>query len=323
MENKFFQKLGLGCWGFSGDSYGPISEDNVLAILNLAFDLGINYYDTSDSYGEGRSESLLGKFIKRIGANRNKIKISTKGGLLPHKTFYMPTNFSASYISNCINTSLKRLNTDRIDIYNLHSPNVNEINNNDELLRSLEERKRQGDIAEIGVSARSPRDAVELAKFFNFDSVQVNYNLIDQRIKDDFEFVEIYSKKRVTARTPFAFGYLIGSVPIDKSLLTENDHRKKWDKEQINLWNSAIEKFSRFRQENQLTEVECALLFAMSEEIVDHVIPGMMSTEQLLENINAAKKNKFTLTQLNEVREIYSNTNWFIPGIKKDKLCTS
>ena len=290
MESNVFDKLGLGCWGFAGDSYGPISENDVLQILNLAFDYGIKYYDTSDSYGAGRSESLLGKFIKGIGKNRERIKISTKGGLLPHKTFYMPTNFSANYIDNCINNSLKRLKTEKIDIYNLHSPNVTDIIENEELLNTLEKRKRQGDIVEIGLSARSPQDAVELANIFNFDSVQVNYNLIDQRMTENLEFTKIFSNKRVIARTPFAFGYLVGSVPIEQALLSEDDHRKKWDKEQINLWNSAIKKFSKFRKDNQLSEVECALLFALTEGIVDHVIPGMMNVNEVKQNIKAAKK---------------------------------
>ena len=102
-------ELGFGTWGLSGTSYGPVDDNESIRALNRAFELGITLYDTSDLYGNGHSEAILGKALSHV---RPKIIIATKGGLLPHTGFDMPMDFSIGYLRKALEASLKRLNTD-------------------------------------------------------------------------------------------------------------------------------------------------------------------------------------------------------------------
>ena len=121
-------KLGFGTWGIGGRDYGPISEQKSIKLLKFAIKNKINFFDTAPLYGDGRSEYLIGKVIKNI--KRSSIKIATKGGMLPHTGFDHKHNFSIKYLEKEIHCSLKRLNTNYIDYYLLHSPDLKKINLN-------------------------------------------------------------------------------------------------------------------------------------------------------------------------------------------------
>jgi aryl-alcohol dehydrogenase-like predicted oxidoreductase len=313
------KEIGLGAWGFSGDAYGPIKIEEALDVLRSAIDHKVRFIDTSDSYGQGRSERVIGNFISSKYIKRDELIIATKGGLLPHKTFHMPCDFSKDYISSCIEGSLNRLNTDYIDVYQLHSPDVKDVIENDKLLKMLEKKKNDGTIRNIGISARSPEDAAKLLKVYPFDSVQVNYNIIDHRLDDELKKGgDNWKSKFIIARTPFAFGYLTGNLNDNMSSLSEDDHRKKWPVSQVRLWLNALEKFNDFNLKYQLTPIETALLYCLSNVNISMVIPGMMSVQQVVENTKVLERDLFTDEQLYEINEIYESIDWFIPGVKKD-----
>jgi len=178
-------EIGFGTWGIGGSAYGDVDDNESRRVLKSAFELGITFYDTADLYGDGHSEELLGEVF---AGRRDQVVIATKGGTLPHTTFDMPQNFSSQYIEKAIAGSLKRLKTNYIDLYLLHSPRIENIQENDDLLNVLETAKKKGLIRAYGISARSPADALRAIDEWGFDVVEINFNLIDQRALENGVF---------------------------------------------------------------------------------------------------------------------------------------
>ena len=116
-------QLGFGCWAIGSDKgnmgYGKVDKNQSIKSLNFAYEKGINFYDTANLYGNGYSEKIIGEVFKN---KRDKVILSTKGGTLPHKTLFMPQDFSEKNLVKSIDLSLKRLKTDYIDLFQLHSP---------------------------------------------------------------------------------------------------------------------------------------------------------------------------------------------------------
>src|SRR5688572_1441437 len=133
-------EIGFGTWGLGGDSYGPVDDATSREALMLAFDRGVTFYDTSDFYGAGRSEAVLGEAFR---GRRDRIVIATKVGMLPHTGFDMPQDFSGPAIERGLEASLRRLQTDYVDLYLLHSPPL-DLPNWDEILETLERLRTTG-----------------------------------------------------------------------------------------------------------------------------------------------------------------------------------
>ncbi|MGH7716862.1 MAG: aldo/keto reductase, partial [Vulcanimicrobiaceae bacterium] len=180
-------EIGFGTWGLGGDAYGPIDDCQARECLAAALDRGINFFDTSDLYGAGRSETLLGSALR--GARENAI-IATKAGLLPHSGFTMPQDLSPTHLRQALEASLRRLVTDHVELYLLHSPDLSSLRANTEIFETLEELRDAGKVRALGLSARSPADALEALALFDFDAVEVNFNLIDHRAAESDLFVE-------------------------------------------------------------------------------------------------------------------------------------
>ena len=153
-------EVGFGTWGLGGDSYGTTNDTESITALNVAYEKGCNFFDTSDLYGEGHSETIL---QRALGQHRKQIVIGTKFGMLPHIGFDMKQDFSNEHIEKALHASLERLNTDYVDIYLFHSPSRNQIEHSETSIKLLTDLKTKGDArivepinpntdAEIGIS---------------------------------------------------------------------------------------------------------------------------------------------------------------------------
>ena len=96
-------EIGFGTWGLGGDAYGPVDDKEASEALRLAFEKGVNFFDTSDLYGAGKSEEILGKTFKKI---RDQVIIATKGGMLPHTGLSMPQDFTEQHLRQALENSL-------------------------------------------------------------------------------------------------------------------------------------------------------------------------------------------------------------------------
>ena len=310
--------LGSGLWGLGSDSYGEFSKEYAIKVVKYQISNGISFFDTSDSYGNGRSEKILGEVISQLNI-RKDVSIATKVGLLPHKGFFMPSDFSLKYIQNKLKESLNNLRTNYLDIYQLHSPCKEDLSTISESMPWLIKKREEGLIKNIGISARSPSDALFFLKNFDLDVIQCNFNLIDQRLIQTglFDYCKKYSIK-IIARTPLAFGFLTGKLTSSKDQFTKNDHRYKWPQEQLDLWASAHLEFKNINLELDLSPLALAHQFIkFYHPTVSVIICGMHSFKEVDENIDCYY-NKTVLSEktIEKIQEIYNSKKFFIDGIK-------
>ena len=300
-------EIGFGTWGLGGDAYGPVDDKEASDALQLAFDKGVNFFDTSDLYGAGKSEEILGKTFKKI---RDQVIIATKGGMLPHIGLSMPQDFTEQHLRQALENSLKRLQTDYIDIYQLHNPTLDIIENSN-AIQTLEKLKAEGKIIEIGISVRSPDDAVIALEKFNFSVIQVNFNMIDQRALDNGLFnLAKENNTGIIIRTPLVFGYLSSKLN-GKEKFENNDHRSNWPKEQLKIWAEAPNLFKQYGLYDSRSPVQLAIMFCLSFDGVTTVIPGMMNVEHVKENVVSITNKSLSKDEQYIISNIYKSNNFF------------
>jgi aryl-alcohol dehydrogenase-like predicted oxidoreductase len=278
-------EIGFGAWGIGGDAggsvaYGPADRDESLRALRTALDRGITFYDTSDFYGHGRSEELIGE---AFSGRRSAVVIASKAGLLRDGS---QTDFSAAHLRRALEGSLKRLKTGYLDLFQLHSPPLDSIFQ--ETIGSLERMKAEGLIRAYGISARSPEEAKTAIERFDFAAAQVNFNLLDARAIRCGLF-ELAERKGVgiVSRTPLSFGFLTGRYAANEEF-HESDHRRRWTPEQRSLWAGAPERFAAVVAALPgQTAAQFALRYCLSYPCVSSTIPGMLTTVHVEENAAA------------------------------------
>ena len=299
-------EIGFGAWGIGGPSrnapgYGEVDDNESIKALKYAYDNRINFFDTADLYGDGHSERII---AEAFGGLRDKIIIASKGGTLPHTGLYMPQDFSAKHLTQVLDQSLRRLKTDYIDLYQLHSPKIENIEKN-ECIETLKRFKKTGKIREFGVSVRSPLDAKYLIEIYDVPFVQVNLNLIDQRLITDGVMISAEENKTgLIIRTPLVFGFLTGSLD-KKTKFKENDHRSNYPIEQLTMWSNASKLFPFLLKDK--TEAQAALRYCLDFEAVSTVIPGMMNVNEVKENLVASDLNPFSNEKHKLIMEIYEH----------------
>jgi len=305
-------EIGFGGWGIGGVqnnslAYGPTDDQESSLALRYAYDSGITFYDTSDFYGYGHSEQLIGKSLKEV---RKNIIIATKVGLL---TPNGEQNFSPNYIRQTLDESLSRLQTDYVDLYQLHNPPLETLENDSQIMEVLQDLKEEGKIRAIGISVRSPNDGCMVAEHFGFESIQVNFNLVDRRALEN-GLLDLCARKDigVIVRTPLCFGFLTGKYSkIDQ--FSEGDHRNFWSPEQRNKWNEAALFFATVMEEDEKqTLAQFALRFCLSYSQISTVIPGVLQQDHVSENIVASQLGALSEKTLDRLEGFYKENEFFL-----------
>ena len=202
--------IGLGTMVHAGH-FGPMKDEESLGAIDAALELGINFIDTSDAYGAGYSETLLGKALK---GRRDKVILATKGGNVMVGPNRGKRNFAVDYIDRVMQESLQRLQTDTIDLYQLHNPTVETIRG-DEIWELLERRKKEGKIRHYGVSINSTEEALATIEGGHADTIQIEYNLLDQTPAEKVFPAAQKANVGVIVRVPLRRGLLTGKLTPD------------------------------------------------------------------------------------------------------------
>src|SRR3989475_7203281 len=210
-------EISVGAWAIGG-AWGGVDDRESLAALHRAADLGVNFFDTADVYGDGRSERLLGR-LKR--ERSEEIIIATKGGrrLEPH----VASGYNRENLGAFIDRSLQNLETDALDLLQLHCPPT-ELYDNLQFFEALDDFVKQGKIRYYGVSVEKVEEALKAIEYPGVQTVQIIFNIFRQRPAELF-FGE--AKKRnvgILARVPLASGLLTGKLSR-RSQFAADDHR--------------------------------------------------------------------------------------------------
>jgi aryl-alcohol dehydrogenase-like predicted oxidoreductase len=301
-------EVSFGAWAIGG-SWGPVRDEESYAALNRAVDLGVNFIDTADVYGDGRSEQLIGRLLNE---RKEEVFVATKAGrrLSPHTADgYNRTNLEAF-----VDRSLRNSGVDCIDLLQLHCPPT-EVYYRPEVFRALDELKRKGKIRYYGVSVEKVAEALKATEYADLQSVQIIFNMFRLKPATDFFPTAKERKVGVIVRVPLASGLLAGKI-TSQTKFPEDDHRN------FNRQGQAFdmgETFSGVNLETGLKAVEelktivpqgatlaqIALRWILMFDSVTCAIPGAKRPEQVDENVEAAVLPPLSVADMSKVQAIY------------------
>jgi aryl-alcohol dehydrogenase-like predicted oxidoreductase len=302
-------EISFGAWAIGG-SWGDVSDAESLAALHAALDGGVNFFDTADVYGDGRSERLLAK-LKR--ERKEKFYIATKAGRrLPVQSV---EGYNKKNLHAWVNRSLKNLNTDTIDLLQLHCPHP-EVFYRPEVFGILDDMVQAGKLRHYGVSVEKVEEALKAIEFPNVQSVQIIFNIFRQRPAERF-FAEAQQKKvGILARVPLASGMLSGKISA-ASKFAKDDHRH------FNRHGAAFDRGETFSGVDfdvalaataKLKKLvppgaslaQLALKWILEFPAVTCSIPGAKRPAQVSENIAAANLKKLSPATMKQIDALYT-----------------
>jgi len=286
--------IGFGAWAIGGMNWGKTDDDVSLRALNEAIDRGVTLIDTADVYGFGHSEELIAKVIKERG--KDHIIVATKAG----NDFYNATEeddkgygpikqtYTKEYIIFAAEQSLKRLNVEALDILQLHSPNLEKLEQDAPWL-ALEQLKKDGKIKHAGLSIQSFKET-ENAHLLDehhdiLDSIQVRYNLLERGAEEVLFPKAITYGIGVIVRIPILFGLLTGKF-TSETVFGEDDHRKmNLSPDKLQDYFKRLEKCRPlFEHYPDQTMAQVSLRFCISHPACQTAIPGAKTSRQVEEN---------------------------------------
>lgn len=282
-------EIGFGAWAIGGNAvigetpigWGPADDRESVAAIKAALNAGINFFDTADFYGLGHSETLLGKEI----GSMTDIIIATKVG---HRAINntIQLDYSKEYIIEACENSLRRLQRDSIDYYQLHSARLAHFEK-DECIAAMEQLQQQGKIKYWGLSLNTFKPAPEaeyLMSRHKGDGFQLVFNLINQEASAIIK-ASAENGLGVIARMPLQFGLLTGTMQNDKTFPADDHRHFRLNRDIITKANQILdESVWPLCQEYQISKTSLALSFILSVDGISTVIPGIRTAKQAKEN---------------------------------------
>lgn len=301
--------LSFGAWAIGG-TWGAVDDRESMAALHRALDLGVNFFDTADVYGDGRSERLLARLRRE---RTEEFHIATKAGrrLNPH----VVAGYTRQNLAAFVERSLKNLNTEAIDLLQLHCPPT-EVYYLPEVFGALDDLVQAGKLRYYGVSVEKVQEALKALEYPNVQSVQIIFNIFRQRPADLF-FSEAQRRRvGIIARVPLASGLLSGKF-TRASTFAPDDHRA------FNRHGESFDRgetFSGLDYEVGLQAVEAlrplvprhwtmtqlALRWILMFPAVTCAIPGAKRPAQVEENLKAANLPPLSEATMAGIRDLYN-----------------
>ena len=246
-------------------------------------ELGVTFFDTADSYGFGRSESLLGIVLSR---RRQEVVIATKGGVVRDVEGKLRKDFSRAHISHAVDGSLKRLRTDYIDLYQLHNPTIDDLRR-DDIHEAMDRLQEVGKIRFWGVSVTTPEEGMEVVSNGWGYALQVLYNVLNQAPADELFPLAKQKGYGIIARVPLASGLLSGKFRPD-SVFSKDDVRQNFlTPKRLEEVIPRVDEAKSIIGGTARSLSEGALRFVLANDAVSTVIPGARNVRQVEMNASA------------------------------------
>jgi aryl-alcohol dehydrogenase-like predicted oxidoreductase len=303
-------EISFGAWAIGG-AWGNVDDQESMATLHAALDGGVNFFDTADVYGDGRSERLLARLKKE---RKETFYIATKAGRrLPVQT---TEGYNRKKLTAFVHRSLKNLNADTIDLLQLHCPPT-EVYYRSEVFGLLDEMVKAGKLRHYGVSVEKVEQALKAIEFPNVQSVQIIFNIFRQRPADLF-FAEAQKRKvGILARVPLASGLLSGKMS-HVSKFAKDDHRtfnrhgEAFDRGEtfsgvdFDIGLSAVEQLKRLVPPGA-SLAQFALRWILEFPAVTCAIPGAKRPAQVTDNIAASDLPPLSKVSLKRIGKLYDD----------------
>jgi aryl-alcohol dehydrogenase-like predicted oxidoreductase len=314
--------VGFGLWTVSTTWWGMEDDATGVDLLRKAYDLGVTFYDTADTYGNGKGETVL---ADALGSVRDRIVIGTKFGY----DFYnhgdrregqreIPQDFSVRFLRKALEESLRRLQTDYIDIYLLHNPRLWAIES-DDLFAELEAVKREGKVRHYGVTMGPAigweTEGVAAIERRDITVFQMIHNLLEQ--DPGRRFLDAACKKGdvgMLVRVPHSSGMLEGKYTADTTF-SPKDHRSHRPKEWLTEGLKKLEQLTFLHEGTGRTIGQAAIQYLLSEPLITSVLPNIYDEEQLREFAEASDTPPLTEDEVERVDQLY-DTNYGLPKVQ-------
>lgn len=300
--------ISFGAWAIGG-TWGAVQDEESLAALHRAVDLGVNFIDTADVYGDGRSERLIARLKK---SRKEEIIVATKAGrrLNPHTA----EGYNRANLTAFVERSLKNLEVEALDLLQLHCPPT-QVYYMPEVFGVLDDLVQAGKLRYYGVSVEKVEEALKAIEYPNVQSVQIIFNIFRMRPADLF-FPEARRRKvGILARVPLASGLLTGKMRPDSSFERDdhrafNRHGEAFDRGEtfsgvdFEAGLAAVEELRPLVPPG-MTMTQFALRWILMFDAVTCAIPGAKRPAQAEENVAAADLPPLSPETMEKVKAIY------------------
>jgi aryl-alcohol dehydrogenase-like predicted oxidoreductase len=301
-------EISFGAWAIGG-FWGDVSDAEGMGALNTAVDSGVNFFDTADVYGDGRSERLIAALKK---SRKDEIIVATKAGRrLPKQS---AEGYSRDNLTKWINESLRNLSAEALDLLQLHSPNT-DVYYHPEIFGILDDLVTAGKIRYYGVSVEKVEEALKAIEYPNVQSVQIIFNCFRQRPAELLFPRALEKKVGMLARVPLASGLLTGKFKPDSKFAADdhrnfNRHGEMFDVGETfsgvdyHLGLEAVEEI-RALLPAEFSMPQFALRWILMFNGVTCAIPGGKRPDQVADNCRASELPPLPLEVMDKIRRIY------------------
>ena len=309
-------EIGLGCWQIGAD-WGEVSEDKAKEVLKSSLENGVNFFDTADVYGMGRSEKFVGEFIKSVS---ERIYVATKAGrqINPHVAEgYYNKELMESYVDQ----SLSNLNVETIDLLQMHCPPT-EVYSSDHTFDMLDHLVSKGKIQHYGFSVQTVDEALACIKRPNTKSIQVIFNIFRQKPAEKLFEIAKEKKVAIIVRVPLASGLLTGKFSKDSSFAPDDHRNYNINGDAFDVgetfsgvnFNKALDAVEDLKNilPTEITLSQLSLRWILMHDAVSVVIPGAKNKDHV--NLNTSSSNINEISSLmNKISNIY--TEYFFDDV--------
>jgi aryl-alcohol dehydrogenase-like predicted oxidoreductase len=301
-------EVSLGAWQIGG-SWGNVSDEDAERLVHAAIDNGINFIDTADVYGDGRSERFVAKVLSET---KEQVFVATKAGrrLQPHTV----DGYNRANLTAFVERSLKNLRRETLDLVQLHCPPIG-VYYEPEVFAALDELKQAGKILYYGVSVEKVEEALKAIEYPAVATVQIIFNIFRQRPKDLFFPLAQQRDVGILVRLPLSSGLLSGKITRHTSFAAD-DHRsynrlgEQFDRGEtfsgvdFDVALDAVEEIRRVLPDG-ISMANFALRWILDHEAVSCVIPGARNERQVVQNVAASALPPLTAEQMAALAKLY------------------
>ena len=305
-------EVGFGVWTVSTGWWGEVNDERSARLLRQAYERGINYFDTADTYGSGKGETLL---ADTFGHMRDQVVISTKIGY----DFYnhtarrgqqeRPQVWSEDFLRFALEQSLGRLDTDYVDFLQLHNTKMDAVEN-DKLFALMEEFKKEGKVRAYGV-ALGPKigwleEGVKVMHERQVEGVQMIYNLLEQDPGRDLIQSARETGTSLIVRVPHSSGMLEGKYD-ENTTFAQNDHRRHRPKEWLTTGLKKVEQLGFLTESGERTLGQAALKFVLASPEIASTLPNIYGEKQIEEFAATSETPDLTQEELSRIAQLFEN----------------